>query len=107
MRRKQIRKAWQLHFDLRKDVGKGDLQEILEVRESSGSKVKKKMKSLSKQKATGVASVRDRKLSTSFFILFLFGPGTKQKPITERMSMTFVHISITFLLLLFFIVLTI
>lgn len=90
-----MRKAWQLHFDLRKDVGKGDLKENLEVRESLGSKVKKRMKSLSKQKATGVALERDKKLSTSFFIL-CFGPGTKQKPITQRMSMTFVHVPITF-----------
>lgn len=62
-----MRKAWQLHFDLRKDVEKGDLKENLEVRESSGSTVKKRMKSLSKQKATGVALIRDWKL-----LLFLF-----------------------------------
>lgn len=94
-----MRKAWQLHFDPRKDVGKGDLKENLEVRESSGSKVKK-MKSLSNQKATGVALVRDRKLSTSFLI-FCSGPGTKQKPITQRMSMTFFHVSITFFFVLY------
>lgn len=36
-----MRKAWQLHFDTRKDVGKGDLKGNLEVRESSGSKVRR------------------------------------------------------------------
>lgn len=78
-----MRKAWQLHFDSRKDVGKGDLKENLEVRESSGSKVKNKMKSLSNQKATGVALVRDRKLSTFFYFILCSGPGTNQKPITQ------------------------
>lgn len=58
------------------------------------------MKSLSKQKAIGVALGRDRKLSTSIFIL-CSGPGTKPKLITQRMSMTFFHVSITFLLVLY------